>query len=749
MTDTNEKLRALFLTALMVLSVFAGTIALSGSAAAAANTFADSDADQALSSNGTYWQGQELWLEGTAGETWELRRVDTSGDNDAVGGLVQQVVFDSNGTATIDTSNLDGTYVLEDESNGLVSYDDGVVQSQSATLAQADWEVAVQTLSASFDEDDVPTDTGSSATIDVDSNRGVYQVNVTAEGLDEEDLEMIFNQSDDGNAFVAGSGADDDDSVQLNISGSSDTVEANFTEFDEAGSYTFDFEVSDTTASASASVEVAEEDVDLNFAQSIITQEEGDWAAITVTYGDTDDAYIYVGGEDVNYLERVHLVDDDGDGQATVIFNTFSAGRNLSTLPGIDATFTLPDGSDDEIAGTERYTRADFGNEMDEVSLQNATLSDPLEPADYGLSVTAEGASLGEDDVNDDGDIVIPDEEDVATLDLTERSTDGIKTWVAPTGAADIDPDDAEDVSNLLNSVTPSDTVAIGDRLIVQVNASGIFGYVSDDSGNGLGSVYDGNSPYGVYLNITSVAGSNQASSSLSLSGDEAQLITPDDPASNTMFLVVDTRGLGLDDGDDYEVSFQVGNEEQSSSPNPYVDDDEEQRVETEVTFQSNDASFNNVQDGDLQVEQSSDAMVSGTTNAAPGEELSIRLRKTGESPFLMTQTVVVQSDGSFNGTFDTSAIPVDTTFTASVREGGDVISDDVDGVIVESVTPTPETTTAPPETTTAPPETTTAPPETTMAPTETESPGQPGFGVAIAILALLGAALLALRRRD
>ncbi|MFC6977156.1 surface glycoprotein [Halomicroarcula sp. GCM10025709] len=35
MTNTNEKLRSLFLAALMVISVFGGTVALSGNAAAA------------------------------------------------------------------------------------------------------------------------------------------------------------------------------------------------------------------------------------------------------------------------------------------------------------------------------------------------------------------------------------------------------------------------------------------------------------------------------------------------------------------------------------------------------------------------------------------------------------------------------------------------------------------------------------------------------------------------------------------
>ncbi len=39
MTDTSEKVRGLFLAALMVFSVFAGTVAFSGAAAAAANNY--------------------------------------------------------------------------------------------------------------------------------------------------------------------------------------------------------------------------------------------------------------------------------------------------------------------------------------------------------------------------------------------------------------------------------------------------------------------------------------------------------------------------------------------------------------------------------------------------------------------------------------------------------------------------------------------------------------------------------------
>ena len=55
MTDTNDKVRSLFLAALMVFSIFAGTVALSGTAAAA-NV---SDADKTISNdNAIVYHGQ-------------------------------------------------------------------------------------------------------------------------------------------------------------------------------------------------------------------------------------------------------------------------------------------------------------------------------------------------------------------------------------------------------------------------------------------------------------------------------------------------------------------------------------------------------------------------------------------------------------------------------------------------------------------------------------------------------------------
>jgi PGF-CTERM protein len=125
--------------------------------------------------------------------------------------------------------------------------------------------------------------------------------------------------------------------------------------------------------------------------------------------------------------------------------------------------------------------------------------------------------------------------------------------------------------------------------------------------------------------------------------------------------------------------------------------------------------------------------------------------------PFVVGRTVV----DATNVTLDPGATQTVEFTHATETAGTHNVS--VGGVsagtlsVAEEPTPTPPPTTAtPPTTTTAPPTTTTAPP-TTAPPTTTTAPaptttttggGGPGFGAAVALLAMLGAALLALRRR-
>lgn len=719
--EPTDKLRALFLAALMVMSVFAFTVSFAGTAAAGGNnmTLSQSDSDEAVESGQTFWQGQDLFVVDDPNapnyaddKTLQIRSVNE--DNELTG-LVSEFTLDQD-TKNLSTDNLDaGEYVITDGSNTVLFFnntDDGAVTGEAATgtpnIDAAAWEVAVQSLSAEFDDDDLPVTTGDLATIEMTSNRGTYTVNVTAEGLDEDDLAEIFNNTAN-NDFVNGTDndEDDDDSVQLNTS-SDGTIEANFSRFDETGEFTFDFEVSDTTATASATVDVGEEDVEIDFTQSSFTEETGDIVEISIEMEDTTEAFIFVGGEDVNYLERVHVVDDNEDGEVTLSMNTFLAGtdaqagapnNNSSTTGDVQDNAFEVTSEDDAFGdtgdnGVLRFNSSDEDFEGDSLSGVDISswLTSPLTDGTYDLAV----ASSKDLAVNDDDEISFPDEEDVATLNLQERSTDGLSLWSLPQGQAAFDTDE---LSEEIEERQRTRRIAIGDRMVVQVNASGLYGYVEDET---MTDILSQNG-----LNFTAEQtneASNQDPKLIDFAGaannDEAQLYT--DPGNNTFYVVLDFGDLPTDrsdvaDGENYDIAFQVGvaeadpgidyNGADDIEENPYVDDDQEEIVGSSFSVQDADAEFSGLNDEEeLDLSVSESVVVRGTTTVAPGTNLSVRIRSPGN--FLITaEDVEVTSDRRWSATFDLSDVEAGTNFTATVRRGGTTISDEVDGQVLGAAT--------------------------------------------------------------
>jgi len=222
-----------------------------------------------------------------------------------------------------------------------------------------------------------------------------------------------------------------------------------------------------------------------------------------------------------------------------------------------------------------------------------------------------------------------------------------------------------------------------------------------------------------------------------------------------------------LPDDDDtaLETNFTVLQDDAGAfdfTPDAEFDDDE--NSETFVEFDANEPDVN--VDEPFNVSQAEGQTVTGDTNIAPGTELSLRIRSDdGVSPsFLKTASPVVQSDGTYSATFDFSEQGVGNEYTIEVdtntlpdgpvEEDGQV----VEAVVTATPTPEPETSTPEPDADTATPEpdTDTATPEpdtdtTTSEPatdTATSTPtSTPGFGVIVALTALLAAALLAVRR--
>lgn len=88
--------------------------------------------------------------------------------------------------------------------------------------------------------------------------------------------------------------------------------------------------------------------------------------------------------------------------------------------------------------------------------------------------------------------------------------------------------------------------------------------------------------------------------------------------------------------------------------------------------------------DGDaVTVESAAGQELAGETDLPDGSELAIRLRASGDNPFLKSKQVTVE-DGSFAATFDMSEVPAGTEFEITVRHDGSAVAE-ASGDVVEN----------------------------------------------------------------
>ncbi len=800
MKTNNKKISALLFSALMVLSVFAGVVAISGSAFGVALGSAEQ-----LDSGVTYWQGQDIWLEnGTAvatATTLQIRAVDS--DN-KVGSLVTEFQLDTanvagaataKGTAKISTSSLSGYYAITDGGEGGFVYISNAtgqlasvknaaggayVSPNTTQIGSAKFEVTVQTFSVKLDDSSIDEDT--TTTLDVTSNRGAFQIRVSSAQLDEDDLTDIFAASGTTNDVNTASKTDEDDdgkekreSILINTeAGQSIQVEFDG-DFDDPGTYTFDIEVVDTDAEASATIVVADVNPAYSFSQSVYSEETGDVAQVQIDLVDATTAFLFVGGEAVNYLESFKVTDGDDDGKVIVEINTYAIGRDdgantyivavgtdADRHSNIDGTAYGVDDSDDSLSLIVRYATASITTALD----IDTVLSDPIEAADYDLRLSSSAT------ISTSG--VVADEKAVATLSVTDRSTNGITVY----RAAESDADDFDPLKDMSKAtlVAEGGSLSLEDLLIIKVDMSGVFGHiVNKDLETVLGGVAaDSGIAHGMNLTIKQTdAVSNQDAIVFALTTDDAaaakaQMYT--DADNNAYYVVVDSQDATTTNGDlakgqDYKITAFI------DEFNPYVKDSTEAANKLEATFQyvKEEAKIDGLNaDDDLRVVPGTATVISGTATVAPQTEISVRVRNTGDNPFLKTKAIDVAADGTWSATFDLSDVAIGTEFKVVVLRSGAEISDSTD---VEAVTTT-ATPTAEPKIVTRTIEIIRGTPtpqtivevrvevqertvviekviENVRTVQVTPTPGQPGFGLAIAVVALLAAALFAVRRKD
>jgi surface glycoprotein (TIGR04207 family)/PGF-CTERM protein len=553
-------------------------------------------------------------------------------------------------------------------------------------------------MSATADDTNITTDGTISGSITSNAaGRTVHVDLLDADGNSVEDTTITLDGSGTG-------------SFSFQVSNAGDyTVEA--TDVDTGISQTTDTITVQSAATATAGFETSQ-----------LTVDRGDIELINVTLTNSDTATVTFGGNDVNYVSDFMVKDNDGDGLVVVEVNTY-------------------------VSGSDRAGKTFTARGSDSVTINNeSTLPAPLGTGTYDLSVR-EG-----DDPNADAD-------ELGTFTVRQRSTGDMQIWTAPAGASDV-----------LESVSQDDTIAKGDYVVHEVGVSGIYGLLENESGDNATAKFANafsSSKLGLMVNQTKAStGPNESPKtvdiSASINNDALTVVTM--PTEETVYIVAQPDkfvfsdgSTGADAGDVYTATFSV------KPSSDLLTTAESAAGQFEVVEVTHELTY----DGDqITVNSAANQTISGETSLAPGTTFSVRVQsdQTSGEPFILNdQEVVVQADGTFTAELDFSEAAVNSTFTASLRHGGTQV-DSAPGKVVEmatTTTTTEETTTTTTQTTTTEEttteettteETTTEATTTEPTPTSTTTEGDgggggiPGFGIGLALVAVLGAALLALR---
>lgn len=484
------------------------------------------------------------------------------------------------------------------------------------------------------------------------------------------------------------------------------------------------------------------------------SEDRGDVAEIPIQLSNSEEgatATVAIGSKaQTNYVTNVTAVDENGDGEIVLEFNTFMAG--ISANSDENERFNANDGGDPftewnqtqmtgirkriftaEGADTVSSWRGENGtfisdleaetNDVREVN--NTAKVATIDPASYTLRVKAndEGDLEGGFNFTDDG----ADADDVSTLNLRARTIESSNIWVAPSalegeitfGAIDEAVLDNTD-DPIDGNVTLSDQAAEEEVVIQQISASGVEGVIrnrteagadnatiaylreinasatapniiNDDDLPSTGGLGPGNAHFPAFNASIREAnpGPNAQRQKFKLSPENFTVIP--DYQNDTYYLVTELSGVNedkLEDEQNWEAQFGYL---EYGSIGPNIGGEQEGTAESVWTYLEADATLDTNAEGLVILRNKEDQFLSGDTNVAPGTELTIRVQSLADDgAFLETLDTRVGPDRSFNKTTDVfSDKSAGINITAQVLRGGDEISDEYDGLMLGTATAT------------------------------------------------------------
>ena len=410
--------------------------------------------------------------------------------------------------------------------------------------------------------------------------------------------------------------------------------------------------------------------------QTIYSEARGDVARIGVQLSRADTATVTIGtvGEN-SYASNVTVRDGNGDDYVTVQFNTYTAGAGDETYGDGAAyvVYSVADPADEVVRVGESSGSFEPG------SAHEAT----LDAGGYAISAVAGRVPASETDDGADA---------AATLTLGERSTDSVSTYVAP-GARLDDLETAADIRAAVEtgSLTETSEVAERDILVARIEASGLSGVLK----NGTDTVHpnataaffaearshDGDpasAPWGLWMNRTDPAADAY---SATLNAGNSRVI-PQSGADSYWLLVDTARVPEFGTGDELRTNVTTFDEDGLNTVDTTVLDTWRFAGATAAV----DTNADTDGDGDVDevaVQKAAGQRITGTTNVAPGTELSIRVTGTDSgSPFVKPLTARVQPDGTWTATADFGGNAEGANFSVDVRRGSERLIEGVDGRI-------------------------------------------------------------------
>ena len=545
--------------------------------------------------------------------------------------------------------------------------------------------------------------------------------NVTISSPDLTDDELFEMLDGDEQSSVERRG----DEIRVAPPGQGPGIELSARDFD-AATYRFDLSPVGSEVETRLELEVVDPEIDGSFGTDRHEVAAGDMVTVDVELENAEGAYLLVGadhkqreGRPTNYFDILYV-----EGADNVTINTRLLGTDAGTDEIYQADGTVESYLNGDADGNTRLSEVRFRGEDGRRNWESLTAFRaemgmsaqpwPIQPERYRFVLGADGTvELREDGIADFAHPIAR-----SNLQLTDPGVESIETYVAPRGAANEpnSPSGPDSLEGLLERTTQRETVAKEDRLVVEVNATGIYGalhYLADGGVAGFGGgVHPEDAQKlldeheGVILEaLQTDMDENEPRTELDLgrATDGEAYLLPDIDENNErvvdgrFYLVVDTRDAGAFDGtfsdgesDDFEFEYgyesppeeryRFGNDalsatrprafDPASEPTedgtehyPYLNRAETGTTETvPFTVAESYAEYDQTTtEGAVALSNGTNVTLTGETNVAPASEFYIQIVADDRSnPTRITiDDVNVTESGAFEATRDLSALRV------------------------------------------------------------------------------------------